>query len=202
MPTDKAISNTQEKRHEYLNSFLNTKLNTLTIQTMSPPFYCHIVKCTWTKCMPADTKGTEQKRVLGNTLSSHTDAHICIRTANSLIFFKWSDLFIFLFSSSDLCIERCYRQRKALSSAFKHNNNIKNKGTNSRRQGRLLYKLWSKFQAGTRSHREACSTVLLNEFANKISSHLAVISMRRQWKPNTIYTQDCMAPLWVVLWGY
>jgi len=59
------MSNTQEKRYEYLNSFLNTKLNTLTSQTTSPPFYYHIVKYSQTKCVPADTKCTNQSRVLG-----------------------------------------------------------------------------------------------------------------------------------------
>lgn len=178
MLTDKAMSNTQEKRYEYLNSFLNTILNTLTIQTTSPPFYYHVVKCSRTKRVPADTKDTNQWEGSGRPCCQPcTGARISIRTANSLVFFKGSDLF--LFPSSDLCVERSYRQKKTSPAAFKYNSNIKNKGANSRREG-LFYKLsQATFQAGRRSHKEACSTVLLNKLANKISSHLTVISRRR-----------------------
>lgn len=183
MLTDKAVSNTQEERYEYLTSFLNTKLNTLTIQTTSPPFYYHIVKCSRTKCVPADTRGTNQWRVLGEHAVNRAQVLIFL-SGQQILWFSSSDLIFFLISSSDLCVERSYRQRKTSSAGFKYNSNMKNKGANSRRQGLLFYKLsQATFQAGTRSHREASSIVLLNELANKISSHLTVISMRRSWKP-------------------
>lgn len=54
---DKAVSNAQEKRDEYLKSFLNTNLNTLTAQATFLLFYCHVVKCCRTKGEPVRTRG-------------------------------------------------------------------------------------------------------------------------------------------------
>lgn len=114
MLTDKAMSNTQEKRYEYLNSFLNTELNTLTIQTMFLPFYYHVVKCRWTKCVPAHTKGTNQQRVLGPYF--YQDSKFCdfLQVIWSFfVFFKWS-----------LCWE-ALQAKENLICSFKYNSNIK-----------------------------------------------------------------------------
>lgn len=75
--------NTQEKRYEYLKSFLNTNLNTLTIQPTSLLFYRRVVKCSWTKCEPANAKGTTSTGLWENTLPPRTGAYIPIRSANS-----------------------------------------------------------------------------------------------------------------------
>jgi len=50
------MSNAQEKRDEYLKSFLNTNLNTLTMQATFLLFYYHIVKCCRTKREPVHTR--------------------------------------------------------------------------------------------------------------------------------------------------